>query len=546
MKIIQDTETHEGFPAMGALAMALVEETGMREYIDSMCKYDNARRNLSPGMAVKAMIGIIFGFRYKSPLSNIFLSYSSAPTDLLFGPRVGRDCLNDSAFGRALDTLFLADRKEMVWKCAEMCASKYDLPSHVFHMDATDISLYAMMQEPRDGVAVPAYSGHAKDGRDHLVQYGMICVTDSNGLLRCQIPYSGNASDVVMDRDMIEFLSEKVECLRSTVVADSKMANMETVNMLHEKGLGFVTKCPASFAEKVRERVLKMSEGKMRPFEGRKGASVYDTDAVAGERTLRFVAYNLGTDEKEGVDFYLKDGEKKLKSVLGKLMRTEFSCRPDAERALEEAIAACGGVAYDISAKVVPYEVRPRRPVRGRPPKGAEAPPPVTMYKTEASWEFNGNVAKRMTADRGTQVLVTNLPRADTAAENLRDGARAEDAVKAYLEEYKVEHTYRLMKSGLGVDSVYLHTPERENAMMFVIAVATIISNAVDAALARKPGMKVTMNRLCLEMMPVTVEYDRGDDSMRVRGYEGAGRELLGYLDELGVSHGLLLGRCGE
>jgi transposase len=542
MWIQYETDMYEGFQAMGAFAMAVMESVGIREYIDSMCRYDPARRALSPGMAVKAMLGPIFGYRHKSPLSNIELFYASAPTDLLFGPKVGRENLGDSAFGRALDTLFEADREEMIWRCAEMCAGRYGLSSDIFHMDATNFSLYAVQQEERDGVAVPRYSGHAKDGRNGLVQYSMVSVTDSNGILRCQTPYSGNMSDAAMNREMIEFISKKVDCSRSTIVADSKLAGMPLVDLLCGKGLGFVAKCPSSFAEKARERVLTESAGKMRPCKKREGASVYETSMEACGRTLRFVAYSLGTDAEESARFYSEDGGKKLKAVFGKLSRTEFSCEPDAMQALEDAAASCGLTAYDLTAGVVPYEVAQKRPERGRPRKGSDVPEMVTKYKVEASWEFNRDLAERMGEDRGTQVLVTNLPGPGGAGGGLRDGADAETVMMTYLNEYKVEHTYRLMKSGLEVDSVYLHTPERENAMMFVIGIAAIISGTVDAVLGRMPGRRITMDRLCWKMMPVTVDYGRADDCMRIRGYEGARKELFGYLEAMDVFPGLLLG----
>jgi transposase len=542
MNIEYEDETYEGFQAMGAFAMALMESTGIREYIDSMCKYDGSRRIMSPGMAVKAMLGPIFGYKHKSPLANIHMFYSSAPADLLFGPKVTPETMNDSAFGRALDTLFMAPREEMIWRSAEMCSERYGLPSELFYMDATNFSLYAVPQEERDGVAVPAYSGHAKDGRNGLVQYSMISVTDSNGLLRCQRPYGGNASDAVMDRDMIEFLAKKLDCSVSTVVADCKLANTETIDLLFEKNLGFVTKCPSSFSKKVRERVLRGSLGKMRPCACRKGAKIYETFTEASDRLLRFVVFDLGTDEKDGIRFCMREGEKKLKAVFKKLMKTEFECGPDAERAMKDAVAACDMIAYEISAEVVPYEIQPRRPGRGRPRKGSETPEPVTRYRVEASWEFDENLAKRMTEDHGTQVLITNIPKAEGTGSDLRNGADAETVMEVYLGGYKIEHTFRIMKSGLGVDSVYLHTPERENAMMFVIGIATIISNTVDAVLKRMPGRKITMERLCWKMMPVSVNYDRNGDRMSIRGYRGANKEFFGYLDALKVSHGLLLG----
>jgi len=316
--------------------------------------------------------------------------------------------------------------------------------------------------------------------------------------------------------------------------------------MLFEKDLGFVTKCPSAFAGKIRDKVLKGSEGKMRACNVRDGAAIYDTFAEVGGRQLRFVVYSLGIDEEDSARFYLEDGEKRIGAVFGKLMGMEFNCGPDAEQALDDAVDACGLTAYEITAEVVPYEVQTKRPARGRPRKGAEAPAAVTKYRIEASWEFDENVAKRMGEDRGTQVLITNIPRSDKVGKNLREGADAETVMMAYLGEYRIEHTYRIMKSGLGVDSVYLHTPERENAMMFVIGIATIISNTVDAVLGRMPGKKVTMDRLCWKMISVSVDYDREDDCVCIRGYKGANKEFFGYLDALNIFPGLLLGYSGK
>ena len=67
MKIHYKTRRREKFPAMGAVAVAVMEHTGMRAYIDSMCVYDRARRGVSPGTAVEIMAAVILGYRCKAP-----------------------------------------------------------------------------------------------------------------------------------------------------------------------------------------------------------------------------------------------------------------------------------------------------------------------------------------------------------------------------------------------------------------------------------------------------------------------------------------------
>ena len=79
--------TEENLRAMAALAMAFFEQTGLRELIDS--KFDiNRRQKLTPGYAVKGLIGDMVGHEGRRPLYNIANSFRSAPNDLLFGSKV--------------------------------------------------------------------------------------------------------------------------------------------------------------------------------------------------------------------------------------------------------------------------------------------------------------------------------------------------------------------------------------------------------------------------------------------------------------------------
>ena len=61
--------------------------------------------------------------------------------------------------------------------------------------------------------------------------------------------------------------------------------------------------------------------------------------------------------------------------------------------------------------------------------------------------------------------------------------ATAGTVLRLYLDRYKVEHTCRLMKSGMGVDSVYVRTPERAGALLLAITIATLVSGIIDALL---------------------------------------------------------------
>lgn len=106
MKINLNARKYEGIPAASALGMAVMESTGIRKLIDDSCRWDREQGVLSPGMAVKAMLGPMFDGRHKAPLYKVNLFYQTSPVDLLFGEGVAQASLSDSALARGLDTIF--------------------------------------------------------------------------------------------------------------------------------------------------------------------------------------------------------------------------------------------------------------------------------------------------------------------------------------------------------------------------------------------------------------------------------------------------------
>lgn len=73
------TAEYEGVGSVSAMAMAMFEQTGLRELIDSRFGND-PRVKLTPGNAVKALIGDMMGSRGCSALYNV--STRSCPLPL--------------------------------------------------------------------------------------------------------------------------------------------------------------------------------------------------------------------------------------------------------------------------------------------------------------------------------------------------------------------------------------------------------------------------------------------------------------------------------
>ena len=122
--------------------------------------------------------------------------------------------------------------------------------------------------------------------------------------------------------------------------------------------------------------------------------------------------------------------------------------------------------------------------------------------------EFDESVARRMSKERRVRVLVTNLSRSDVDKDNPRNGATADAVLLSYLDQYLIEHAFRLMKDGMRIGRAYIHRPSRENAMGFVCSLAIMIVDVMDNALKRN-GVDMTFGKGVNNLFSLNLKYDR-------------------------------------
>ena len=498
----------ENLRATAALAMAFFEQTGLRELIDSKFDIDR-RQKLTPGYAVKALIGDMVGHEGRRPLYNVANPFMSAPNDLLFGEKVDVRSLGGRAFSRNLDQLFTLDLPGLTYECYELLARTYTLTSKVFNIDSTNWTITPVSKEADvKGAAVPERCGHAKDGHNDRLVYTLLSITDENGVVCYERPYNGAVVDSVMDRDAIEFLAENVDPDEVTLIGDCKFATEPLVELMMEKGFGFVTKCPKNFGQKAQERMVDLVQSRrMKPSSVRDGWEIYDTDMECNGTTLRFVAYRTSKDIDASVQYYREQGLKEANSLFNRFSSKMYNCEEDARRDLNDILSRHTDSAYIPHCDIVSVEVNKGYGHRGRPRKG-EKPVIKTEYKVDVELEFDESIAKRMSKERSVRILVTNLPRSDVDKDNLRDGATADTVLLSYLDQYLVEHAFRLMKDGMKIGRVYIHRPSRENAMSFVCSLATMIVDVMDHVLKRN-GVDMSFEKVVNDLFSLNLKYDR-------------------------------------
>jgi len=104
---------------------------------------------------------------------------------------------------------------------------------------------------------------------------------------------------------------------------------------------------------------------------------------------------------------------------------------------------------------------------------------------------------------------------------------------------------FRLGKSGLDVDHMFLHTPSGHDGAVFLTSIASMISGAIEILLKKstpKGKKALTMKSICDRKAGTILRYDRKKDSVTILGEPGDQEFIFNILGRLGIEPDLLLG----
>ena len=498
-------------PAMAALGPHLMKRIGISGLIDSYCP--SSRSIVKPSNCIEVVAGVLFEGEQKPAVMNYSSYYVGTPTQKMFNSRIDPKNINATSISRSLDAIYELDRDELTWKCHELCSSYFGLESNMLFIDETNFAYYGDVPENvAEDCPIPAFGGNSKTKQNNVRQYDVLGVANGNGELVFSKPYDGNTSDKQMDKEAIDFIRDRVDPSLYTIVADSKMTDQNLIDDLIDGGFGFVLKVPKNYSDKLAERVVDVAKKRMSKS-SRKGMTAYDGTMDTVNGPLRVVAYEFTAKTEKFAKDLIDKSKAKLVKALDGIEGHIFDSREEADDAITGIIESLGPIPFSIQANYRSVIVKEKWGKRGRPPKDW-APGDRQCWTVEPTFEVCEEIASLMAQDQGIQVLLTNLParlgNPDPSENgNPRFGTTAEEVVATYLQEYNVEWIFRMMKSGSGVDTVYLRTPERECAMIFIISLVVSLKTSINARLKKTYGQySDTIDGQAIKLRRLSLEYD--------------------------------------
>lgn len=545
-------KTRISTPASVAMALALLRKSGMVEAIDSRCSFDRDQRKLTPGEVTLILIGATMLRNDRIPLYRIGRMYEHMPLSGILGKEVEAESLNDHALARGLDTLYGADRNQIMWELSEKFEIEMGLLSRIFHIDQTKIRTYVIEPCGCDDDAAKPEFGLDKENRTDFRLYSANSITDEHRIIRYLSPDDGNASDASMDSDAVDFLIDNIDPEQCTVVIDSKGANANLIAKMDDSQLGFVTKGPVNFSSCMKKRISLLAHLEGWTESGiKEGHSFFDIDMMidgeclepgqrAPKRKMRMVAFRsekMLSDRRASI---MRRGEASAERAAKALRSKRFDSREEAMLEVGKVQEDLNGNAYSLCWCLFPEDVRVKRTVKGRP-KAGEIPEMKRQWKVLCKPVPDEERLDILTDIESTEILVTNLPRIDSGRKeaNVRDGASSESVLDLYLDQYKQEHTFRLLKGKVGLNDVFFKKPERENAMMFVLGMAALVRNVIDLRFRMRSGCFTT----CQDMVDSwkLLNFMVVDGELEFDGPARCEEEIMDVMERLDLDEGMIV-----
>ena len=424
---------------------------------------------VSHGERVAAMIMNGLGF-IDSRLYLFPEFLSDKPLDRLFNRNVRAEWFNDDATGRCLDEISDYGTTKLFTELSLTIGQARGLLGKSTHIDTTTLSLYGDFEQPElnettDNNNIPwPKQGYAKSGRHDLKQMVLLLATTgaSNFPLWME-SHSGNSSDqTTMPAAAVkikQICHELAHAPDFIYVGDSAIyANI----LQHSADMFWVTRAP----EKIKEvRLLVSTPGNELTWVKLSNGYSYHASISnykdVKQRWLMFFSEAAYRRESKTLDKKIKQEEDIQSKLWWHLSNQIFTCENDAcnQAKKQRKMLKFHEVTYSI------VEVRKHTSI-GRPKKDEIAA--IIGYQIKFTLCLDEQKTAEIRARKGRFVLSTN---------QLDESILSNEEV---LSEYKgqsgTERGFKFIKDDtFQVDSVFLKTPGRIDALMMVMTLCLMV-----------------------------------------------------------------------
>jgi transposase len=447
------------------------EKCAIAEIIDQNVPLDPRRKTLSHGEACVAMItGIMFQVLQLYKLCKF--ANETTVLNVIF-PDITADEYFDDRLADTLDALFKYGIGNLELLITRVMIDEFNIQSNPCHIDTTSVSVYGQCDNNQTTQSITIAFGHSKKHRQDLKQLvWSLSVSSDAAFPLFQKAYSGNTADVHTYVEQWHNLIDLLGHRDFLYVGDSKIITKENMAHIHDNGGFFIAPAPMYESYKTpfiqaidlhdREILIPYKNRFNRGFELPLTISYNDKDYPF----RMIILYDHGLFARKRRT--LQSRVDKTKAAFDELNKRLNTYQLKTQESIDNQAAAIlkkhqtlDFFKYTITNDPV---ITLKNKKRGRPARN-KAPEKVAVKTDHYRLKllFDQAAFDDALNHCGYYPLITNKP---------NDQLSIQEAMMAHKNQYKSEHTNRRAKSGYHLEPIYLHTPERIEALLFLFKIA--------------------------------------------------------------------------
>lgn len=439
------------------------------DIIDQNVTLDARRKILTHGQASIAMITSIL-FQVTSLYKVCKFATESNVLDVIF-PNISPNEYFDDRLGDTLDAIYKYGIGNLEILITRKMMEEFNIQTEICHNDTTCAQVYGECNKNRAEKSIKISYGYSKQYRNDLKQFvWSLSASSDSGFPLFQEAYSGNTADVDTYVEQWHHLIDVLGKKDFLFTGDSKVATHANMAHIDNHDGYFLSPLPmyASYQKALSNALDQHDLEALIPYKEQmnRGFEVPLTFEYEGESyTFRMIILfdqGLFYRRKKSLLDRILQTRKAFEGLSGKINAYKLKTKESIEQ-------ACLTILKKYKTKdffqfivrndpVVTYKhARP-----GRPAKNAKK---IEISQDHFSIEVSYDESAYTTAlyRIGYYPLVTNKP---------ANVFSIEDAMLAHKNQYKVEHLYKRSKSGYNLEPIFLQTPDRIEAYLFLFKIS--------------------------------------------------------------------------
>jgi transposase len=450
---------------------AYFEKAGIARIIDENVPLDPRRKTLTHGEAGVAMItGILFQVLQLYRL--VPFAKETTVLQVIF-PHIKAEEYFDDRLSDSLHAYFDYGLGNLDMLLTQNCIKEFEIKTQLCHNDTTSASVYGECNNNKTGQSIKLSFGHSKKHRQDLKQLvWSLSVSSDSGFPLFQKAYSGNTADVATYVEQWHNLIDLLGRKDFLYVADSKLATKENMAHIHDNDGYFIAPAPMyetyksafhnGLDQHTQETLLPYKKQINRAFEV--PLKIEHNEKPYPFRMIILFDHGLFARKSRTLRQRVENTRAAFEQLNHKLNKYSLKTEQDIAKACDPILKKHQtGDFFQYSIQNNPL-LTEKNKKRGRTKKG-EQPEKVTIIEDRFSVKlsFDQLAFEQALYRAGYYPLVTNQ-----TAEQLS----LEQAMMAHKNQYKCEHLNRRAKSSYKLEPIYLHTPERIEAFLFLFKIA--------------------------------------------------------------------------